>query len=356
MKFSLFYFSGNGSTTQDDKYRLLLEGAKFADQHGFSAVWIPERHFHPFGGLYPNPSVLGAAIAMVTQRVQIRAGSVVMPLQNPLRVAEEWSVVDNLSNGRVGISFASGWNPDDFALCPENYANRKEIMWRDIQTLQNLWEGEPIELQGGAGNLVQVKTFPRPLQSKVPIWVTCLSEETFVEAGKNGVNILTSPLYQSREQIAKKILLYRETLARHGHDPQKGKVVVMMHTFIGEDLDVVKQRVKKPFTSYLKSHFSLLENFIKSLKLPINLDKLTTQDIEDLLAFSFDSYFNGKVLMGTAESCRGMLAWLKEIGVDEIAGLMDFGVEFDWVMESLHHLNKIKDYQNSNCTAKVLLN
>ena len=87
-----------------DRYRLLLEGAKFADREGFTAVWTPERHFHAFGGLYPNPSVASAAIAALTTRVQIRAGSVVLPLHHPARVAEEWALVDNLSQGRVGIS------------------------------------------------------------------------------------------------------------------------------------------------------------------------------------------------------------------------------------------------------------
>ena len=61
------------------KYRLLLEGAKYADEHGFSAVWTPERHFHPFGGLYPNAALTGAAVAAVTKRIGIRAGSVVLP-------------------------------------------------------------------------------------------------------------------------------------------------------------------------------------------------------------------------------------------------------------------------------------
>ena len=112
LQFSLLYFDGKGGALAGDRYRLLVEGAKFADKHGFTAVWTPERHFHEFGGLYPNPAITSAALAMITERVQLRAGSVVIPLHNPLRVAEEWAAVDNLSQGRVGISFASGWHAD----------------------------------------------------------------------------------------------------------------------------------------------------------------------------------------------------------------------------------------------------
>ena len=99
MDFSLFYFANDSRESAGRRYELLIEGARFADENGFTAVWTPERHFHPFGGLYPNPAVTGAAVAAVTKRVQVRAGSVVSPLHHPLRIAEEWSVVDNLSGG-----------------------------------------------------------------------------------------------------------------------------------------------------------------------------------------------------------------------------------------------------------------
>src|SRR6185369_13102226 len=96
IEFSLLFFSGDGEITHNHKYDLVLECGRFADVHGFSAIWTPERHFKPFGGLYPNPAVLSAALAVLTTKVKLRAGSVVLPLQNPLRVVEDWSLVDNL--------------------------------------------------------------------------------------------------------------------------------------------------------------------------------------------------------------------------------------------------------------------
>ncbi|HEY0098013.1 MAG TPA: MupA/Atu3671 family FMN-dependent luciferase-like monooxygenase, partial [Pyrinomonadaceae bacterium] len=190
--FSLFYFASDDDQTSADKYRLLLEGAKFADRNGFAAVWTPERHFHAFGGLYPNPSVTSAAIATITEQIQIRAGSVVIPLHSPIRVAEEWSVVDNLSNGRVGVSFASGWHSDDFVFAPHEYAQRKEAMLRGIEIVRKLWRGEAVTYQGGAGNDVEVKISPRPIQRELPFWITAAgSPETFQTAGESGANLLT---------------------------------------------------------------------------------------------------------------------------------------------------------------------
>ena len=95
--FSLFYFASEESGSAEERYQLLMEGAKFADEHDFAAVWTPERHFHEFGGLYSNPALTSAALATITKRIQLRAGSVVLPLHHPIRVAEEWAFVDNIS-------------------------------------------------------------------------------------------------------------------------------------------------------------------------------------------------------------------------------------------------------------------
>src|SRR2546423_4077661 len=193
MRFSIYFFSDDGSKNSDDKYRLLLESAKFADQHGFSAVWTPERHFQAFGGLYPNPSVLSAALAMITERTQIRAGSVALPLHHPVRVAEEWSVVDNLSRGRVGISFASGWHPDDFLFAPDAYDERKEVMYRHIETIRRMWAGESVTFQSANDNAVEVRILPKPIQAQLPIWITTAgSPETWNRAGAIGANGLAA--------------------------------------------------------------------------------------------------------------------------------------------------------------------
>lgn len=92
-EFSLFYFAADNARDPKDRYKLLLEGAKFADREGFAAIWTPERHFHAFGGLCPNPALTSATIAAITTRLQIRAGSCVLPLHHPIRVAEEWAFV-----------------------------------------------------------------------------------------------------------------------------------------------------------------------------------------------------------------------------------------------------------------------
>lgn len=95
---SVFFFSADSA--EKNRYQFILECAQLADRLGYNAIWTPERHFHQFADLYPNPSVLSAGLATITQQVKLRAGSVVAPLHHPARIAEEWAIVDNLSVGR----------------------------------------------------------------------------------------------------------------------------------------------------------------------------------------------------------------------------------------------------------------
>ena len=350
MEFGLFYFADSNADSTQGKYRLYLEGAKFADRHGFSSVWTPERHFHQKGGLYPNPSVLSSALAVATEKIQLRAGSVVMPLHNPLRVAEEWSIVDNLSRGRVGISFVSGWVPNDFAFFPDRYANKREEMFKGISEVQKLWRGEKMSTRDGAGKMADIGIFPKPIQPELPIWLTCSgSPEMFVQAGELGFNVLTSLQTQPIDEVAVKLKAYREARAKAGHDPETGHVSMMMHTFIGQNKEKVLQKVRGPLSDFLRSHVDLIKTFTKSLEIEAGLDQ--KELVDSVVGFAVERYYRTASLIGTPQSCVPMIERLKSIGVNEVACLIDFGVDVESTLESLIHLDALKQLCQSTSVA-----
>ena len=343
VEFSLLYFASDADASGASKYRLLLEGAKFADTHGFSAVWMPERHFHSFGGIYPNPSVTAAAVAAVTSRVRIRAGSVVLPLHDPIRVAEEWSVVDNLSNGRVGLSVASGWHANDFVFAPERFETRRQVLPGMIDELRRLWRGETIRRRGGAAEDVEVNIRPRPVQPQLPLWLTAAgSPDTFRKAGELGAGVLTHLLGQSVEELVEKIGAYRKGWRAAGHGPGDGHVTLMLHTFLGPDLESVKETVRGPFSAYLRDSVDLLANLARSLGGGKALEMFGEEDMEALVAHAFERYFRTSGLFGSPEDAMAMVHRLQEIGVDEVACLIDFGVEPEAVLHALTHLATLK--------------
>ncbi|MGW1892944.1 amino acid adenylation domain-containing protein [Streptomyces sp. NPDC002004] len=337
---SLFYFASDAGERETDKYRLLLEGARWADEHGFAAVWTPERHFGTFGGLYPNPGITAAALAASTSRIGIRTGSLVLPLHNPIRVAEDWAVIDNLSNGRVGLSIASGWQPHDFALAPENFADRKEIMFRDLDTVRRLWRGEAVRTVSGTGDEIEVRTLPRPVQSELPVWITAAGNpETFRRAGAIGANLLTHLLGQSPEDLARAIEVYRAAWTEAGHVGE-GHVTLMLHTFVSDDEDFVRRTVREPFKNYLRESVDLVRPIARSRGL--ELEDFDERDLDALLDHAFDRYYGSSGLFGTPEQCATVVDRLRESGVDEIACLVDFGVGTDEVLASFEHLDALR--------------
>jgi natural product biosynthesis luciferase-like monooxygenase protein len=344
MDTSLFYFSDDAiGDTPGNRYRLLMDGARFADANGFSAVWTPERHFHPFGGLYPNPAVTGAAVAAITSRVQVRAGSVVAPLHHPLRIAEEWAMVDNLSGGRVGLSLASGWHPADFALRPGAYAERRESFERTIDQIRRLWRGEEMDVIDGTGQSIRVQVYPRPVQAEVPVWVTSAgSIETFRMAGRTGSGLLTNLLGQELDDLAPKIAAYRDAARVASGGADSGHVVLMLHAFLDEDADRARDIVREPFCAYLRSSFALIAGSLlgeDSLD-PASMDE---NDVDFLVRRSFDRYFETSGLFGTLDMAEATLDRLDTIGVDEIACQIDFGIEADTALASLSRLAEFRE-------------
>ncbi len=348
--FNLFYW-GNDDGVGPKKYELLLEGAKFADAHGFNAVWTPERHFHAFGGPYPNPSVTGAAVAAVTQNLDVRAGSCVAPLHHPARIAEEWAVIDNLTNGRVGLAIASGWQPDDFVLRPENTPpENKPAMYDAIKQLRQLWRGDAVAFPTKDGTPFEVVTQPRPVSTKLPIWVTTAGNpQTWKEAGEIGANVLTHLLGQSVDEVADKIKIYHAALRDAGHDPRDFKVTVMLHTYLAETRQVAEEIARGPMKDYLRSAAGLIKQYawaFPAFKKPegatspfeVDLEGLSQEEMDAILEFAFQRYFNDSGLFGTVADGVARAEQLKRIGVDEIACLIDYGIPTQMVMEGLKPL------------------
>ncbi len=352
MDFSIYYW-GNDDGAGPKKYELLLEGAKFADKHGFCAVWTPERHFHAFGGPYPNPSVTGAAVAAVTKNIGVRAGSCVVPLHHPARIAEEWAVIDNLTNGRAGLAVASGWHPDDFVLRPENTppANR-QALFDTTEQIRRLWRGEAVDFPTKNGTFA-VKTQPRPVSKELPIWVTTAGNpETWREAGQVGAHVLTHLLGQSIDEVADKIRIYHEALRAAGHDPARFKVTLMLHTYVARDREQARETARGPMKDYLRSAAGLIKQYawaFPAFKKPqgvtnpaeIDIRTLNAEELEGILDFAFQRYFEDSGLFGTVDDCLQRVEQLKRIGVNEVACLIDYGIPSEKVMEALYPLAEV---------------
>jgi natural product biosynthesis luciferase-like monooxygenase protein len=338
LDFSLMFFSAAaGEAARPDLYRLVHEAARFADARGFSAVWLPERHFHAFGGPYPNPAVLAASLARATNSIRLRAGSVVLPLHHPVEVAETWSMVDNLSGGRVEVAFGSGWSPNDFVLSPGTFATARDVLRQRSDEVRRLWRGDSLDLVNGRGETVPTRILPVPLQPELPVWISATGNpDSFAWAGANGFNVLTMLLGGEIDDIAPKIAIYRAARRDAGLDPDGGKVALMLHSFVHPDGDFARATIREPFLDYVRNSVDVQRHGSDEGR------AMTETQRAQLIDYAFLRYTRSAALFGTPAECRDMLERAAAAGVDEIACLIDFGVEEGLVLEALEHLDAMR--------------
>ncbi|RCJ16569.1 luciferase [Nostoc sp. ATCC 43529] len=353
MDFSLYFFSANDRASYSERYSFILEATKYIDKNGFKAIWTPERHFQEFGGSFPNPSVLSAALAVITSNVEIRAGSVAFPLHNPIRVAEEWALIDQLSFGRVGLCLATGWHRADFILNPQNYADRRAVTFNGIQMIRDLWAGKTIEFKGVDGQIVPIQTFPRPFRQQIPLWLVHTSNpQTWLKAGELGTNVLT--LFDNYDRLKANIINYRNARAQNGFDPDAGIVTLGLHTFISDSDTEVKSLVQEPLQEYLAT-------FLKQRDSDVTLQgesrEISQAEKKLLTNLAFEDLYENRSLLGSISKCANLVERLKAIGVNEIAALIDFGVDFQLVLNALPKLTELKTmFQNITTSSNNLKN
>ncbi|GGW76507.1 non-ribosomal peptide synthetase [Streptomyces caelestis] len=344
--FSVYFFGDypqDAPAPRHGQYELLLEVARFADRHGFHALWMPERHFHSFGGLFPNPAVLAAALSRETERIRLNAGSVVLPLHDPIRVAEEWSMVDNLSGGRVGIGVASGWSSKDFAFFPDRFGRHKELMFEQLEEVRRFWRGEAVRRTTGDGEVADLRLFPRPVQEAPPLYTAVVGNPASYElAARHGLGIVTNLMTQSVEQLRDNIARYRSARARHGLDPDAGRVAVLLHTYLADDHDTARTEAYEPLSRYMRASLSLFSGVTNSLGHSVDLAALSEDDLETVFRRAYGRYCDQRALIGTVDSVRPVVDAVTAAGADEIVALVDFGVAPDELRSGLPRLDALR--------------
>ncbi|MQA84297.1 MAG: LLM class flavin-dependent oxidoreductase [Streptosporangiales bacterium] len=202
MKFGLFILGDHRDPSVSHKERLdqFMEQVELAESLGFDSVWFAEHHFTPYG-LVGNTLTMAAAAAVRTERVRIGTGIVIVPFMHPLRLAEEASMVDVLSGGRLDLGLGRGYQPVEFRTLGENMEESQAKFDEALEVLDEAFAGKTFSHHGRHWSFDDVTVQPRPVQEPLPFRIAAASPPTFERLGRQRRRILTSPNFTPSDLV-----------------------------------------------------------------------------------------------------------------------------------------------------------
>lgn len=234
LKFGLINFLENpaGRSEQQiaEEQKYILIGA---EEYGFDSIWQVEHHFSDYGHCV-SAAVMLATLASASRRVRLGSGVVVLPFHNPIRVAEEFALIDLLSDGRLEFGIGRGFQPTEFRGYGVDQTKSREIFDEALEVILQAWTSERVNFAGAHFKFNDVMVKPKPLQKPhPPIWMAAVSPQSFVSAGARGFNLICGPIFgPTGDYLEGNLCAYRESLRSHGHDPASRQIAMLAMVYV----------------------------------------------------------------------------------------------------------------------------
>src|SRR5262245_25704117 len=221
--------------TFDREYRETLELVRLAERHGFDSAWVSEHHGSSDGYL-PSQLALLAAFAAVTERIELGTGVILAPLHDPLRLAEDAAVVDQLSGGRLVLGLGNGWREEAVRRFDAPRSERGARTEETVEVLRRAWTGRRFSFEGRTLRFDRVRITPRPARPEgVPIVLGGYDRRAVLRAGRLADGYVTDE--SGPDEMRDSLALVDEGAAGVGRDPSSLEIVVLQNAFAWREGD-----------------------------------------------------------------------------------------------------------------------
>lgn len=219
---------------------------------GFDFLWANEHHFDSYGGIIPSPPTLLAALSQRTTQARLGTSIVVLPLHNPIEIAEQLAMVDLMSGGRVEFGIGRGFVEFDYDRLGVSLDDAQARMFEQFDIILKAWSGEPFTHEGQFYTYPKLEVWPRPEQRPhPPIWLACTqTPASFEWAGRMGHSILTIP-YRNVEMLVARAKIYREAWAEAGHPANEWRLAAHYHCVLSESKQEAREIGREAWRRYL---------------------------------------------------------------------------------------------------------
>jgi len=330
MRFGLFYLPSSLPATRAEgaaRFQTIVEQVSYAEQIGFTSVWLAEHHFHSFAGFFSSPPVIGAAIAQRTTKMRIGTAVLLLPYHNPLRVAEDYATLDCLSGGRVEFGIGHGfvkWEALTFGIPLDDLRDRFK---ENLDVVLKAWSEPKLSHKGRFHEFSGVEVWPRPLQEPYPtVWMAATtSVESFELSARHGFHMMLIPFLSELEELRLKMEIYFKTRRSSGHDASTARVLGVYHVYVGESAAEARASAARGLAEYqsaagqahsLTPGIADPESYRSHERHRAQMKRLTFDDLVD----------QNRVIVGSAEEVREKVAHVRErLYLTDLAGNFALG-------------------------------
>ncbi len=255
MRFGMLHlFENPVHKTEHEIIREQLELMLAAEEVGFDSIWPAEHHFTEYG-YCASPALSLAAIAAQTKRIRLGTGVVVLPLNHPIRVAEDFAFLDHLSDGRVDLGVGRGYQPLEFQRYGVEQSTTRQQFHEALQVIRQAWTEGRVNFEGEHFRFDDVPVRPTPLQRPhPPIWMAALSPETFEIAGRYGLNLLYGSVFGlSPDAAGQRRRDYYRGLAAGGHSPEDKRAGCLIMVYVADTMEQAREDFRDPVLWYYRT-------------------------------------------------------------------------------------------------------
>ena len=312
----------------------ILHLAERAEDLGFDSFWISEHHFTSYGGILPRPQILLAALAQRTHTIRLGTAVSLVPFDSPVRLAEDFGLIDVLSGGRLEFGVGRGLFSFEYDGLGVQQDESRARLEEGIEVIRAAWQSESLTYAGRFTKVDNLTILPRPLQKPhPPLYVAAVSPETYEWAGREGHSILQVLYFAPIERTAEQVVKYRARLEQHRHDSSSKMLVAISPTHVAATNESARQEAAEPLMNYVGMVSALLPTEAKSeqyrayTKLRPAMKKLTY----DVL------YAERPTAIGDPDQVIRRIENMNRImGINEFVSFVNFGgIEHELTLKSM---------------------
>jgi alkanesulfonate monooxygenase SsuD/methylene tetrahydromethanopterin reductase-like flavin-dependent oxidoreductase (luciferase family) len=288
-----------------------------AEDWGLDVMWLAELHFDPARSVLSAPLCVASAIAARTRRIKIGIAVQVLPLGNPLRIAEEAATVDQISRGRLIFGVGRSGVARTYEAYNVPYAESRDRFAETLAIIQQAWTHPVLSYAGNFHSFQDVTVTPRPFQSSgPPIRIAATSPDTFITSGKQGKPIFMGVKFEDARDLIPSIEAYRRAWREAGH-AGNGAVYMRAPGYVAATEAAVRSEAEASLIHFYRAQAALLTDSLG--RAGVDGGDKRARAAERLKTITYDEALRGSVLFGTPDRVADQLRSLQvDLGLEGV--------------------------------------